>query len=92
MMAGGGRQLVEVGGAFQTVHAGHADIEQHRIDRLLLQLVQRIQPAVGFANDVDLQLACAIRQHVAQAVTCRRLVIDDEDAQGQAGCVHGCRE
>jgi len=80
-------------GTFQPIHAGHADIEQHHVDRLLLDQRQRIESVVGFSDDINRELIRAIGQHVMQSMASRCLVIDDEDAQRRAGwCVHGCRE
>ncbi len=74
-------QPTEVGGQLDTVHARHADIGQHHIDRVVAQEVERLEAVGRLADHHARQLHGQIGEQRAQAVASQRLVIDDEDIQ-----------
>ena len=57
---------------------GHLDVEEHEVDRLASEERDRLLSIPAFAGDLDLGVAAEER---AQVGPCRRLVVDDQDAQ-----------
>jgi hypothetical protein len=69
-----------VAGQFDAVHARHADIGQHDIDRMFAQKSSASRPLPA-SPTTSLAVAWRCRQQRAQAVAGQRLVIDDQDFQ-----------
>ena len=70
-----------MGRQFDAVHARHADIGQHDVDRLVAQDVECRQAVASLADDLARQLPGNVGEQGAQAVAGQRLVIDDENLQ-----------
>jgi len=74
-----------VRGQFDAIHAGHADVDQRQIRRIVrwqrLQRVERLMPVGCFADHAIGQFGCDVGQQGAQTQAGRRLVVGDEDAQ-----------
>ena len=74
-------QGAEVAGQLDAVHARHADVGEHDVDRLLAQEIEGGEAVHRFADDCARQLAGQIAEQFAQAGARQRLVVDDEDFQ-----------
>ena len=88
IVVGGGeddrRRLLEgaeMAGQLDAVHARHADVGEHDIDRVCAQELERHQPVAGLADDLGGELDGDVGQQLAQARTRQRFVVDQEDFQ-----------
>ena len=68
-------------GQFDAVHARHADVGEHDIDRVCAQELERRQAVAGLADDLGGELDGDVGQQLAQAGTRQRFVVDQEDFQ-----------
>ena len=86
----GGRagQAAEMAGEFDAVHARHADVGEHDIDRLAFEEFEGRHAVGGFARDDVGQVAGDVAEQGAQALAGQRLVIDEQDFQ-RVFCRHG---
>ena len=66
---------------FQAIDAGHAHVEQHDVGRQPVDHVDGLLAIARFAGDFEF---AGFREHGAQALARRRLVVDDEHAQAHA--------
>src|SRR5207302_4759733 len=69
-----GAQPAHLGHYIEPIHAGHRDVEEHRVEGDALETVQRLAPGVDYRRRVSLALE-RCRQHLGHL----RLVIDDHD-------------
>ena len=72
--------LLDVTCTFDTVHAGHTDVEQHQINGRGFQRRQRMDAVFCLADDFQRYLARAIGQYLAQPATGRGFIVNDKDA------------
>ena len=74
------RHVAQRGGQLQAVGAGHVDVDQRHVERLVLRQCQRLGGAVGLAGGQRRGLAAVAQQH-AQARARQRLVVHDQHTQ-----------
>jgi len=85
------RQAGEVAGKLDAVHHRHADVGEHHVGTSVLQQTQRLDAVCGHAHDRARLRGRNVAEEVAQAAARRRLVIDDQHAQGLAPCARLAR-
>ncbi len=69
-------------GQLDAVHVRHVDVGEHEVGRRRMQDVERLAAVLRLADDRDRQHRGAIVEQLAQPMPRRRLVVDDQDAQG----------
>ena len=62
---------------FQTIHAGHMDVEEQEVAGILLKVVQCLLALVEFGRDDEIGMRM---QQIFDFVTDRRLVVDDNSS------------
>ena len=69
-------------GRLHPVHARHAHVHEHDVDRVVLQRGERLHAVGRLAHDLEVGLGV---EHHAEAHAQHRLVVDEQDADGHAG-------
>ena len=75
------RKGAEMPGQFDAIHARHADVGKHDIDRMVAQEIERRDAVARLADNRGRELDGDVDEQFAQTVAGQRLVIDDEDFQ-----------
>jgi hypothetical protein len=80
-----GNQLVKPPGGLETVHLGHTEIEHDQVGNTPLYRFQSVLPACSFLSYPPVSM---LLQHVAKPLPDKRVVVDNENADLQAGFSH----
>jgi len=67
-------------GQLDAIHSGHVDVREDEVGRRRVQDVERFTPVLRLADDRKRQNRRAVVEQLAQPVSSRRFVVDDQDA------------